>query len=182
MPPSQGWLYRRGIQRDCHSPSRFLNAVKHPGGKKEKKKNKKKAWVSLTREQSKQNQELRTWTNSCQEPDQLHHTQVLALKHVICLHPHNCWDGKCVLNVTHSERHGVVRPHEWGRHKSEDGRWMRGRLGQRSELLQRRWMEVLRALIINLALLAGLRPGPRETRLYYSDSAAKNKLLLLFSG
>ena len=40
-------------------------------------------------------------------------------------------------------------------------------------------MEVLRVLIINLALLAGLRPGPRQTRLYYSDSAAKNKLLLL---
>ena len=140
------------------------------GKKEKKKKNKKKARVSLTRQRSKQNQELRTWTNSCQEPDQLHHTQVLALKHVICLHPHNCWDGKCVLNVTHSERHGVVRPHEWGRHKSEDGRWMRGRLGQRSELLQRRWMEVLRALIINLALLAGLHPGPCETRLYYSDS------------
>ena len=31
-------------------------------------------------------------------------------------------------------------------------------------------MEVLRALIINLALLAGLHPGPCETRLYYSDS------------
>ena len=69
LPPfachqSQGWLYRGNSTWLPFSQWVPQYSKTSWGKKRKKKKKKKKAWVSLTRERSKQNRELRTWTHA----------------------------------------------------------------------------------------------------------------------